>query len=81
MSEIIAQLQDFRSRVLTADKLRREGDTEAADKLMPSREDLIQAVKAYRASLGQRTATRAAGAKEKSEAARVATMDAKDLLD
>lgn len=80
MTDIISTLQDFRARVIQADKLRRLGDEEGAAALMPQRAELIQAVKAYRASLGQRTPSRAASAKAKTEAARVAEMDAKDLI-
>ena len=44
MSEIVAQLTDFRQRVLKADKLRLEGDAAAADELMPTRDELIEAI-------------------------------------
>lgn len=74
-AEIISQLQDFRARVLQADKLRRTGDLEAAQSLMPSREELIQAVKAYRAALGTRAPAKAASASSKSKAATIAQMD------
>lgn len=81
MSELIAQLQDFRHRVLQADKLHRQGDTEGAKALMPSKEELVQAIKAYRATIGQRAPARAASAKAKSKAAEVLAMDPKNLLD
>ena len=73
--EILAQLTDFRQRVLHADKLRRDGDKEGADKLMPTKEELIQAIKAYRQSLGAKQSARAATSESKSRAAAIASMD------
>lgn len=74
-AEILLEIQDFRQRVLQADKLRRQGDEEGALSLMPSREDLIQAIKAYRQSLGSKAPARAASAKVKSKAAEISQMD------
>jgi len=79
--EIIHQIQDFRQRVLQADKLRRQGDEEGAKSLEPTKAELIQAIKAYRKSIGERSASRAASASSKAQAAQVLSMDAKNLLD
>ena len=79
--EILNQLQDFRQRILQADKLRRQGAVDEGNALMPSREELIQAVKAYRQSIGQRSGARATSAKAKTSAAAVASMAPENLLD
>jgi len=75
MSEIVAQLTDFRQRVLQADKLRLEGDPEGADRLMPSRDEMIEAIKAYRQSLNQKASSRSASSSSKAQAAAIEAMD------
>jgi hypothetical protein len=75
MSEIVAQLTDFRQRVLQADKLRLEGDPEGAEALMPSRDELIEAIKAYRQSLIQRAPARSSASSAKAQAAAIEAME------
>ncbi len=73
--EITSTLIDFRQRVLQADKLRLEGDAEAASRLMPSRQELIQAVKAYRQSLATRSTSRKTTTESRAKANAIKTMD------
>lgn len=49
--EIEAQIRDFSAAVLRVDALRAQGNHAEADAAEPSREELINAVKAYRAHL------------------------------
>lgn len=73
--ELTLQLSDFRLRVLEADKLRRLGDTEKAEALMPSRDEVIQAIKAYRQAISQKAPKRSASAEKKTEAQKLRTMN------
>lgn len=73
--EIIAQLQDFRQRVLQADKLRRQGEEEEARKLEPSNDEIIQAIKAFRESMQDRKASRTSSAQTKTKAKKLEKME------
>lgn len=75
MSDILAQLHDFRQRVLEADRLTREGKIEEAEALRPSKSDLVEAIKAWRKAVStSRAPAKAASAATKSKAAEIRGM-------
>lgn len=76
---IQVQLQDYRERVLQADVLRRQGELDKAEELEPTRDEIIQAVKAWRQAMSQRSTTRASSAAAKGKAQKIKVME--DLND
>jgi len=73
--EVTFQLEDYRQRVLAADKLRLAGDEEGARKLMPTREEIIQSIKAYRKLMTTKQTKRATSSEGKAKANKIKTMD------
>ena len=75
--EILVQLQDYRTRVLEADKLVRLGREDEAKKLLPSREEIADAIILWRKSIASssRGTTKAASSATKQKAAKISSMD------
>ena len=75
MSDILSQLQDFRSRVLEADRLSREGKEAEAALLRPSRDDLGEAIKTWRKVVStSRSPAKSTSAASKTKAAKIKEM-------
>lgn len=80
-AETSALLNDLRHRVLKAEQLRREGKDDEAEALEPTRDELIQAVQAHRASLSTRQTSRSSSAAAKAGVAKIrATENLADLF-
>ena len=82
MNDILHQLQDFRSRVLQADLLIREGKETEAEALRPSKAELVEAIKLWRRAVStSRAPAKSAAAATKTKAAEIRNMtDLKDLF-
>lgn len=72
---IVAELADFRQRVIEADKLRLQGEGDKADTLMPSRDEVIEAVRRYRKSLEGKAKARSSTSAKKAAASKIQTME------
>jgi hypothetical protein len=75
--EALSRINDLRSRVLQADEALRAGDHDRAQRLMPSDDEIIEALKLARSSRAEAVAAKSA----KSEAkAKIASMTLDDLF-
>ena len=76
----LARLNDLRSRVVAADEAERAGDHDRARTLMPSDDEIIEALSAARADRSEALKKRSERAADKAAVAAFATMDLNDLF-
>lgn len=69
------QINHFQRRVLEAEQLRREKKFKEAEELMPSREELIATIKAYREYIFSKGEKRAAKSAGRQQAAQIRAME------